>query len=203
MSKPSVIVLIGLAALPAPLSAQSASFGLRGIRVEANAGGDWYSAAGPRRTKFGYGASAGIDGEISRFVLGIEGSYWRDSKKPTTCLTGDAGTFCSTASGEFGAAVRAGYAVTPALLLFGKAGVVRTREREVFTSSGGLFVVNGQIVPGPPSTDMRFSENGYELGGGAEYALSSHFYADAQYVYSRYRNRTTRNRVMAGLGYRF
>ena len=81
--------------------------------------------------------------------------------------------------------------------------MVRTRQREVFTSAGGLFYVNGQFVAAPPSSDARFREDGYELGGGVEFSLSRHFYADAQYVHSRYRNRTFRNRVMAGLGYRF
>jgi outer membrane immunogenic protein len=203
MKQAIAMVLIGLAALPAPASAQSKGLRLRGIRIEANAGSDRFSANETGGTKFGYGAAVGVDGEISRFVIGVEASYWRDSTRPTNCLTGGAGTFCSTADRDLGAAVRAGYAVSPALLLFGKAGVVRTRQREVFTSAGGLFYVNGQLVAAPPSTDARFREDGYELGGGVEYSLSRHFYADAQYVHSRYRNRTSRNRVMAGLGYRF
>lgn len=200
------LFLIGFCALPtltAPLHAQSAGIQLRGVRVEANAGGDRYSSSGTHRNKFGYGATVGVDAELSRFVIGVEGSYWRDSNQPVNCLTGGAGTFCNSTGREFGAAVRAGYEFAPGLLLFGKAGLVRDRQRNVFTSSGGIFIVNGQIVPGPPSTDMRFSESGYEVGGGLEYSLTSHFYADGQYVYSRYRNHTSRNRVMAGLGYRF
>lgn len=196
-------LLLALITAPAALSAQSTALGLRGVRVEANAGGDRFGSADAHRTNFGYGASAGIDAEVSHVVIGVEATYWRDSDSPTNCLVGGAGTFCSTAGRELGAAIRAGVAVTPALLLFGKAGVVRTRQREVFTSAGGLFYVNGQFVPAPPSTDTRFDEGGYQLGGGAEYSLSSHVYADAQFVHSRYRNRTTRNRIMAGLGYRF
>ena len=194
---------VGFCALTAPLHAQSTGFRLRGVRVEANAGGDRYSSSGTHSNKFGYGATVGVDAEFSRFVIGVEGSYWRDSKQPINCLTGDAGTFCNSAAREFGGAVRAGYEFAPGLLVFGKAGLVRDRQRNVFTSSGGDFIVDGQIVPGPPSTDMRFSESGYEVGGGLEYSLTSHFYADGQYVYSRYRNQTSRNRIMAGLGYRF
>ncbi|MEP6982261.1 MAG: outer membrane beta-barrel protein [Sphingomicrobium sp.] len=204
MRKSGMIMLAAAGVLSAPLQAQSTGVALRGIRVEANAGGDRYSSSNTRRTKFGYGATIGADLELSRFILGVEGSYWRDAKRVTNCLTGGAGTFCnSSGQHELGAAVRAGYALTPQLLIFGKAGIVRDRQRNIFTSSGSTFYVNGQFVPAPPSSDTRFSESGYELGGGLEYSLASHFYADAQYVYSHYRNETVRNRVMLGLGYRF
>lgn len=204
MHKLPIVGLLALSAAAAPLQAQSTGLALRGIRVEANAGGDRYSSSGTHRTKLGYGATIGADVEISNVVLGVEGSYWRDSKRVTNCLTGGAGTFCnSSGQRELGAAVRAGYAFSPQLLIFGKAGIVRDRQRNVFTSSGSTFYLNGQFVPAPPSTDTRFSESGYELGGGLEYTMTSHFYGDAQYVYSRYRNHTVRNRVMLGVGYRF
>lgn len=199
----TIIMLATLGVVSAPLHAQSAGIGLRGIRIEANAGSDRYSSSGTDRTKFGYGAIVGADTEFSRFVIGVEGSYWRDSKRTTNCLTGGAGTFCNSTGRELGAAVRAGYAFTPQLLVFGKAGLVRDQQRNIFTSNGETFFVNGQLVAGPPSSDTRFNESGYELGGGLEYSLASHFYGDAQYVYSRYRNQTTRNRIMLGLGYRF
>lgn len=203
-----ITIILGLiggsACLSAPLHAQAMNVGLRGFRVEANAGGDRFRSADDRRTKFGYGATVGIDASISRIVLGVEGSYWRDSKRITNCLVGGAGTFCSSSGQrELGAAVRAGFEFTPQLLAFGKVGYVRDRQREIFTSNGQTFYVNGQFVPGPPSSDTRFSERGYEVGGGLEYSLPNHIYADAQYVYSRYRNHTKRDRVMLGLGYRF
>lgn len=203
MTKLHLVAFAAFATMPAALNAQSMDVSLRGFRIEANAGVDRFGSADTHRSKFGYGATAGVDANVGPLVVGVEGSYWRDSNKPVNCLTGDAGTFCSTAYGELGAAVRAGFAISPALLVFGKAGVVRTREREVFTSAGGPFYVDGEFVPAPPSTDIRFSESGYELGGGAEFALSPHVYANAQYVYSHYRDRTTRSRVMAGVGYRF
>jgi opacity protein-like surface antigen len=75
---------------------------------------------------------------------------------------------------------------------------VRDREREVFTSSGQTYYVNGEFVPGPPSSYRRFNESGYQLGGGLEYSLQSHVYANLQYVYSRYRDHDVRNRLMGG-----
>jgi outer membrane immunogenic protein len=206
MRKSRLILLAAFAAAAAavPVEAQTSGFVFRGVRIEANAGPDRYSSSDTHRTKFGYGASAGADIQMNRFVLGLEGSYWRDEKHITNCVTGGAGTFCNSSGGqELGAAVRAGYAFTPQLLLFGKLGYVRDRQRNVFTSSGGPFFVNGEIVPGPPSSDSRFGQSGYEAGGGVEYSLARHFYADAQYVYSKYRNHSVRNRVMLGVGYRF
>lgn len=196
--------LIGAAVLSTPLHAQAPGIALRGFRVEANAGADRFHSADSRRSKFGYGATIGGDVSISRFVLGVEGSYWRDAGKITNCLTGGAGTFCSSSGQrDLGAAVRAGFEITPQLLAFGKFGYVSDRQREVFTSSGQTFYVNGQFVAGPPSSDLKFRENGYEVGGGLEYSLHSHVFADAQYVHDRYRNRNSRDRLVLGLGYRF
>lgn len=196
--------LIGTAVVSAPLHAQASAVALRGFRVEANAGTDRFHSADTRRSKFGYGATIGADVSISRLVLGVEGSYWRDSGKITNCLTGGAGTFCSTSGQrELGAAVRAGFAITPQLLAFGKVGYVSDRQREIFTSSGQTFYVNGQFVAGPPSSDLKFDESGYDVGGGLEYTFQNHVFADAQYVHARYRNRNSRDRAMLGVGYRF
>lgn len=196
--------LIGIAVLSTPLHAQAPGVAFRGFRVEANAGGDRFRSADSSRSKFGYGATIGGDISIDRFVLGVEGSYWRDSGRVTNCITGGAGTFCSSSGQrELGAAVRAGFEITPQLLAFGKFGYVSDREREIFTSSGQTFYVNGQFVAGPPSSDLKFHENGYQVGGGLEYSFQNHVFADAQYVHDRYRNRNSRDRVMLGLGYRF
>lgn len=204
MRKSVILGLIATAGFAAPLQAQSTGLQFRGFRVEANAGSDRFGSADSHRSKLGYGATIGADAAIGRFVLGVEGSYWRDSKRATNCLTGDAGTFCSSSGQrEFGAAVRAGVEITPQLMAFGKLGYVRDRQHEVFTSSGQTFYVDGVFVPGPPSSDLRFSQNGYEFGGGLEYSLQSHIYVSGQYVHSRYRNHTDRDRLMAGLGYRF
>ena len=198
----AALTISGISAAPA--LAQSQGLGLRGFRIEANAGSDRYKAADGDQSKFGYGATVGIDTQISRFVIGVEGSYWRDSRRVTNCVTGGAGSFCSSSGQrELGAAARAGFLVTPQLLLFGKGGFVRDRQREVFTSNGQTFYVDGRFIAGPNSSDIRFNESGYEVGGGIEYSLMSHVYADAQYVYSRYRNHNSRNRLMTGIGYRF
>lgn len=204
MRTSTIVMLLALTSLPVSVQAQTTGFTFRGARIEADVGADRYSSSGGHRTKLGYGATAGADIQMGRFVLGAEGTYWRDDKHITNCVTGGAGTFCNSTGGqELGAAVRAGYEFTPRLLLFGKLGYVRDRQRNVFTSSGGTFFVNGQLVPGPASSDSKFGQSGFEAGGGIEYSLPSHFYANAQYVFSRYRNHTERNRAMLGIGYRF
>src|SRR6476646_9520559 len=92
-----MVLLTGLGALSVPVHAQSTGLSIRGIRIEANAGGERYGSSGTHRTKFGYGGTIGADAEISSFVIGVEGSYWRDSETPTNCLGGGTGTFCNSA----------------------------------------------------------------------------------------------------------
>ena len=76
MKQASAMVLMGLAALQRRQRPVDGPRSAR-LRIEANAGSDHFSANETGRTKFGYGAAVGIDGEISRFVIGVEASYWR------------------------------------------------------------------------------------------------------------------------------
>lgn len=190
--------------LTAPAQAQDSDVSLRGIRIEANAGGDRLRSAFTHDNSFGYGGTIGFDGMIGdRFVVGAEGSVWRPENDETNCATGPAGTFCNTSRYELGAAVRAGYLVTPRLLVFGKGGYAFDNQRNVFTSSNALFYQNGTIVQAPASFTREPAGSGYQVGGGAEYSFTDMFYVNAQYVYSRYDNDTSRQRVMAGVGVRF
>ncbi len=93
--------------------------------------------------------------------------------------------------------------VTPRLLVFGKGGYVNNRQRKQFTPTGNLFYVNGQIVGPETPYYNRFSTDGYQLGGGVEYGMTNNVYVNAQYVYSRYDDHTSRQRTLFGIGYRF
>ena len=177
----------------------------RGFRLEANAGGDRFSSLGNRKTKFGYGGTVGFDGTfMDKFVVGAEGSYWRSNKWTENCVGGlNGGSVCDKSFQEYGTAIRAGYLVTPKLLIFGKGGFVSNEQRKSFTPSGSRFYVNGLIV-GPEKPYYRHeSYSGYQAGAGAEYSITDMFYANVQYVYSNYDNHTRRQRVMGGVGIRF
>ena len=177
----------------------------RGFRIEGNAGGDRWEALGRHRTKFGYGATAGFDGLIyDRVVIGVEGSYWRSNHYTEICAPGlNGGSVCDKSFEEYGAAVRAGYLVTPKLLLFAKGGYANNEQRKSFNPSGSRFYVNGQIV-GPEQPYYRHQGySGYQVGAGAEYSITNLVYANVQYVYSNFETHTLRQRVMGGIGIRF
>jgi outer membrane immunogenic protein len=176
----------------------------RGFRIEGNIGGDRFKAEGDHRTKLGYGGTAGFDGVIAdKIVVGAEGSYWRPKGDSSDCTDFNGGTLCQRSERELGAAVRVGYLLAPALMIFGKGGYVSDRQRNSFFASSGFYVVNGQIVgPGYSARD-RYSTDGYQAGGGVEYSLTDMFYVSGQYVYSRYHDHTSRQRAMFGAGIRF
>lgn len=180
-------------------SAQDLSTSFRGFRVEGNAGGDRFQSQGIHNTKLGYGGSAGFDGMLGdKIVVGAEGSFWRANKWTQNVTAGDiGGTIADKSFQEYGAALRAGYLITPALLVFGKAGYVNNEQRKRFDAPVGETGYYNHV-----HTD------GYQVGGGVEYSLTQvslplPVYVSAQYVYSNYDDHTARQRVMAGIGVRF
>lgn len=204
----SAILTFGIASL----LAQAASAQLfdmptsfRGFRVEANGGWDRFLSNGTHDNNFGYGGTVGFDGTIAdKIVIGAEGTYWRERHDAQTCEAGvNGGTVCRRSFGEFGAAARAGYLVTPKLLVFGKGGFVSNKQHTSFDSPGTLLYLNGLIVGPETSYHTRGSTDGYQLGGGVEYSLTRMFYADVQYVYANYDDHSRREHAMVGLGVRF
>jgi outer membrane immunogenic protein len=176
----------------------------RGFRLEGDVGGDRVKAEGDKNSKFGYGGTAGFDGVIDgQIVVGVEGSYWRPNKGNADCTVFGGGTLCQQSLHELGAAVRVGYLVTPALMVFGKGGYVNDTQRNSFLSTSGLYYVNGNIVGPGYSARNRYSTDGYQAGGGVEFSLTKMFYVSGQYVYSRYDDHTSRQRAMFGAGVRF
>lgn len=176
----------------------------RGFRIEGDVGGDRFKAEGDKNSKLGYGGSAGFDGVIdNKIVVGVEGSYWRPNKGTSDCTGLDGGALCQASLHELGAAVRVGYLITPALLVFGKGGYVNDTQRNSFLSNSGLYYVNGNIVGPGYSASHHTSTDGYQAGGGAEFSLTPMFYISGQYVYSRYDDHTSRMRAMGGVGIRF
>lgn len=197
----------GLAAQPAaaqddssttstsPSSSNGTSF--RGIRVEGNFGGDRFRSEGTHNDEFGYGGTIGFDGTYGdRIVIGAEGSYWRASGWNQNCqVLPDDNSICHKAFEEWGAAVRAGYLVTPQLLVFAKGGYVNSEQRRRIDDPAGTQLVYD-----------HYRADGYQLGGGVEYTLTQGrmpVYVNAQYVYSDYHGHTARQRLMGGVGVRF
>lgn len=172
--------------------------GFRGIRVEGNIGGDRFQSEGNHNDKFGYGGTVGFDGTIGvRIVIGAEGSFWKPgSGNQNSTALADGNNIDHKAFEEWGAAVRAGYLVTPQMLVFGKAGYVNGEQRK--------------RIDGPADNTLvydHYRADGYQVGGGVEYTVTPQsslpVYVNAQYVYSNYHGNSGRQRVMAGIGVRF
>jgi outer membrane immunogenic protein len=182
---------------PAPMASEhSDSTSFRGIRIEGNLGGDRFNAQGGHSTEFAYGATVGFDGQIGQhIVIGAEGSWYHaDGEENGICTNYVTNAVCQASFREWGAAVRAGYLVTPDLLIFGKGGFVNN-EQHIHTYAADLS-----------SRYYKEYTDGYQIGAGVEYSMSVMkfpIYLNAQYVYSQYDNNTSREKFMAGVGFRF
>lgn len=168
----------------------------RGFRVEGQVGGDRFQSQGEHNDRFGYGAAAGFDGQIGdRIVIGPEVSFWRANKWTSNRTAGVRGGVIDHKSfEELGVGVRAGYLVTPALLVYAKGGYVSNEQRKRFTPAAGT---------GETGFYNHGRSDGYQVGGGVEYSLTDMFYVNGEYKYSNYANRTARQRALIGFGVRF
>jgi outer membrane immunogenic protein len=173
---------------------------LRGIRIEGNFGWDDFRSQGTSRSKFGYGATLGFDGQIGdRFVIGPEASYWRANNYSEICTANNGGQLCTKSFDEYSVGARAGILVAPQLLVFGKGGYVNNEQRKRFTAPAGRTGFYD-----------HYSSDGYQWGGGAELSMANRFrgplsgvYLSAQYIRDQYSDHTSRQRVMGGVGIRF
>ncbi|KTR84755.1 outer membrane immunogenic protein [Novosphingobium fluoreni] len=199
----ATVLAAGIAAQPAfaqddtaPVVAENGT-AFRGVRLEANAGGDRFMSEGNHNDKFGYGGTVGFDGQIGeKLVIGAEGSFWTPGKGNENCTgLANRNSICHKAFQEWGAAVRVGYLVTPQFLVFGKGGYVNREQR--------------RRIDGPTGTQLvydHYNADGYQVGGGAEFTLTqgrAPIYVNAQYVYSNYHGHSSAQRLMGGVGIRF
>ena len=186
------------APVPAGISANGTSF--RGFRIEGDVGWDDFRSQGTDRSKLGYGASAGFDGQIGdRIVIGPEASYWRSNNYTEICTPSAGGTLCNKSFDEYSVDVRAGVLLAPQLLVFGKGGYVDNEQRKRFTAPVGQA-----------SYYNHFNTDGYQWGGGVELSMANRFkgplsglYLSGQYLRDQYHDHTSRQRVMGGIGIRF
>ena len=164
----------------------------RGFRAEVQVGGDRFQSQGVHDDKLAFGGAVGFDGVIAdKFVVGPEFSYWRArGENKTPGVSG--GQVQHKSFEEISASVRAGYLVTPQVLVYGIGGYVSNEQRRAFSGvngAGGFY--------------DHFHTVGYQVGAGAEYSLSQHLYTGIGYRYSNYGDNTARQRIFASAGVRF
>jgi outer membrane immunogenic protein len=156
----SAVAAASLAATPA-VAQTNANF--TGARVEVNAGFDDVRNA-HEFNDVTYGVAAGGDvGLGDRFTLGAQA---------------EANNVFDNEGRELGGAVRLGYAITPNLLAYGRAGY--------------------------STVDLRHENlNGLNVGGGLNLALSRNVYTNLEYRYSDFEHNVGSHGARVGVGLRF
>src|SRR5436305_13614413 len=93
---------------------QANAQGLRGFRAEAQTGVSSFHSEGMSKSKWGWGAAAGVDFDLGRFVLGGEGTFWW---APAENRGNDGpGEARHKTFQEWGIATRAGVEISPGTL---------------------------------------------------------------------------------------
>jgi outer membrane immunogenic protein len=147
------------------------------------------AAASPSFNPGGFvgGAQTGYNRQMGRIVVGVEAdaqyiglrgasgiSSIFPSTRGTTNVPFNVNTAVST-NWLVTARPRAGYLVTPALLLYGTGGLAVTDDR--FSQTAGL--ANGFTVSSSSTNRI-----GWTIGAGVEYAVDDHWSAKAEYLYA-------------------
>jgi len=187
------IKVLMAAALTAACVAQPASAEeakpFAGGHVDLEAG--WGRVGGSRHAGDGfiYGGRAGYDIALSNIRVGpeveITGSTQKDCRP--VAVNGATVRSCQSSDRDLYAGGRIGYVVSPAVMLYAKAGYTNAR----FSTRDGT------------ADSVARDRSGYRVGGGAEYAFSSRAYVSLEYRYSQYRSDTKQNQIMGAVGVRF
>jgi len=201
MSKVSVSLFALLTAATIPAVAQAQSFdgpsvGIQGGWVE-NKVRNPTTALGPVAVDASHdsavlGGYAAYDKELGKFVLGAEVGA---NIGTSDTVSGGTGTnrVMLDSKRSFDLTARAGYLVTPATLVYGRAGYTNDRVRTTLVSPTGTI----------SASDNR---DGWLIGGGVERKLTDHVSARMEYRYadlSEGDHRYDRHQVLTGITYRF
>jgi outer membrane immunogenic protein len=177
-----------------------AGFDSANVKVAASDGTDTLRA---NRSKDGvsYGGEIGYDyGLGSHLTVGAYAGIEGASTKYCAPIFGDTG--CLKEGRTFTAGGRLGFKLenTPALF-YVKGGYANTRLHADYAGAADI--------------DLGHNFSGYQVGGGAEIAVTKHVYGKLEYTYSQYKKfdidngtdslnvRLGRNQATAGVGYRF
>ena len=139
------------------------------------------------------GFYAGYDKEVAeRVVIGAEGGL--DFASDDETQTSAAGTTISVdPKYSFDLTARAGFLVTPGTLVYARGGYTNARVRTTVMSSIG-------------SQSDSDNHDGWLLGAGVERQIKDNLSARLEYRHSKFsedEGKDQRNRVLAGLSYRF
>ena len=159
--------LMMIVALAAATPALAGTENFTGPRVALTVGIDDVTGARDL-TNVVYGAEAGVDVPLVKNVLvGLEATADNVFERNRT----------------IGVAARVGYAVTPNVLVYGKAG----------------YANYNQVT----FNNRRVNLEGLRVGGGVEYAFNSKVFAKAEYRYTDFNGNVGNHGSLVGFGIRF
>lgn len=203
---------IALLAAAAPVAAQT----FTGPRIEGRVGWDGNNisikdqrtfsgrgefASGSTASDFAIGAEAGFDVALDKVVVGAYVGYDTGEVDEPDTLRGV--TFKTGRNITAGA--RAGFAVTPSVLLYVKGGYSNGRVRPDFLSTA-------TAAQQAAFADFKRNRDGYHFGGGLEFAVTDNIYGRVDYAHHKYDEfqiNTTdefsydRNVLLGAIGFRF
>ena len=167
-----------------------------GARVEGIIGYDHADIEGEGSSGVTYGAQVGYDFQSrSGAVFGVEAEA--TDSTVDECITGfdiAGDELCADAGRDLYVGGRVGAAVSPNVLVYGKAGYTNAR-------------VSLDYEDGTAGTTADFEEgrnlDGIRAGAGVEFAIGPNSYAKTEYRYSNYEDGFDRHQVVAGFGFRF
>ena len=184
----------GAGVFAVPAAAQEAA-PFSGVRVEGIVGYDTADVEGEGSDGVVYGAQVGYDFQSGGAVFGVEGEVSDstvDECVGGVLVTGD--TLCAEAGRDLYVGGRVGAAISPNVLVYGKAGYTNAR-----------FALDYEDGTAATAADFSESENldGVRAGAGLEFAIGPNSYAKTEYRYSNYEQGFDRHQVVAGFGFRF
>lgn len=160
----------------------------------------------------GYGLEAGFDTMIGRspILVGVYGGVDLGRTQACTAIAGE-DRACAETDLSLHAGVRAGYVVSPTLMIYAKGGYSRGDLDMSYDADVGE---DDDVI-----LDSSSNRNGFHLGGGFEMAFSRHLYGKVEYSYTDFGSSNEafdqpnilpgfavsldRHQAVAGIGFRF
>lgn len=178
-----------------PAAAQDAA-PFSGARVEGIVGYDHADIEGEGSSGVTYGAGVGYDFQSrGGAVFGVEAEA--TDSTVDECINGfdiAGDELCAQVGRDLYVGGRVGAAVTPNVLVYGKAGYTNARvslDYEDGTAGSAADFEDGSNL------------DGIRAGAGVEFAIGPNSYAKTEYRYSNYEDGFDRHQVVAGFGFRF
>lgn len=195
-------VLVPIAAagltLALPAAAQAVDT-FTGFRVEGLAGYDHLrekadGAGSEGRSGLLYGGGLGYDLQAGRVVFGAEGEITGSTIRSVDESESD--RYSVDVGRDLYVGGRLGYAISPAVMVYGKGGYTNAR-------------IEGRYEAGTVTEVEKVDLDGFRLGAGLEYRISHNMFVKGEYRYSHYSKLDgedldlDRHQLVAGFGVRF